>query len=228
MRILLRASRCDRMASAFRRPRVVLIVVAFCLSVVACDEAGSPVAERSRSSHPAESAPRTQPIRQTDDAGRRLPFTTRFPNRWSANNDGTRYEPCTAVTNSELLSFELDPNSVRDVAAADHQTARGCRWSYQADRLTSLAQYLGNLEGSGATDLASYKHVNSNWHWLADESIDGRTAAIETIGRDECSTYLVSGRAVVVTAVALRNSESGVVCERALAFTRATIARIPR
>ena len=36
-------------------------------------------------------------IRQTDSMGRPLPFVTLFPNRWSGNNDGTPYEPCTSL-----------------------------------------------------------------------------------------------------------------------------------
>ncbi|MFT4127988.1 MAG: DUF3558 domain-containing protein, partial [Gordonia sp. (in: high G+C Gram-positive bacteria)] len=44
-------------------------------------------------------------MRQTDDQGRRLPFDTEFPQRWSDGNDGTSYEPCTALSPDRLTEL---------------------------------------------------------------------------------------------------------------------------
>uniref|UniRef100_UPI003D91BD80 DUF3558 family protein n=1 Tax=Gordonia sp. B7-2 TaxID=3420932 RepID=UPI003D91BD80 len=169
-------------------------------------------------------------IRQVDDAGRRLPFMTVFPNRWSSNNDGTQYEPCTSVSDRVLASLGLDPRSVSDAAVADHQTVRGCEWDVLNRRRASASQYVGNLAGSGASDLDGYKAIFDDFRWFPDRMIDGRTVAVFSLGVDHCATITVSGRALVFTDAALDRDDKDVSenCNFALAFTRATINKIPR
>ncbi|WP_411353200.1 DUF3558 family protein [Gordonia bronchialis] len=211
---------------------VLAVVFVLALAVAGCSVRGEPVGVEDASSSVVATLPGTSTvgIRQTDDLGRRLPFTTVFPNRWSGNNDGTSYEPCTAASPAILGEANLDPQTVRDAAVADHQTARGCRWNFVGERLASLGQYLGNLAGSDARDLAQYKASKRVAHWYPDLVIDGRTVASNSLGPDSCTTFVQSGQAVVATSVSLgRNSiDVSENCRRAFVFTRATISQMPR
>lgn len=198
------------------------------ISVTACAVTGIAVGDRSSVPTPPSSS--SPAIRQVDDAGRRLPFATKFPNRWSTNNDGTPYEPCTTVSESALASIGLDSESVSDAAVADHQTVRGCDWDFRGRRLSYAAQTVGNKAGSGAADLAGYKRVFSDFRWFPDRMLNSRTIALFSLGPNHCATILSAGRAFVVTTVGLNRTDRDVSenCELAFAFTRATIGQIPR
>ena len=167
-------------------------------------------------------------VRQTDDAGNRLPFDTAFPNRWSINNNGTPYEPCTAIPEETVLSFKLDPKSVRDVAVADHQTVRGCRWVFSDNPANSLGQAVGNGEPS----LAQYRHRQREvYEFLPSIEIAGREVLrYRTPNTSECSASIKSRDAQVFTTVLMFRDTPPVdqLCEIPVNFLRATIDRIPR
>ena len=95
-------------------------VLASMVAVVGCSVSGTAVGEKSSVVQSQTTV--APPIRQIDDFGRRLPFTTKFPNRWSRNNDGTTYEPCTTLSLAALQSLHLDPATAKDAAVADGQT----------------------------------------------------------------------------------------------------------
>jgi hypothetical protein len=191
----------------------------------ACAVAGEPVAERTQSISSS-----TAITRQTDDRGRQLPFVTKFPNRWSANNDGTSYEPCTYVPGDVLRRVGLDPHTATDVASSDHQTARGCAWKRQGEPRIVLEQFVADLWTSDG-DLDGFKLRNSaGTTWRQDKMLDGRRVAVGWVDGARCSTYLISGDSVVVTALTdftqvRPNTES--ICSSAVDITRATIPGIP-
>ncbi|WP_369692263.1 DUF3558 family protein, partial [Gordonia hydrophobica] len=90
----------------------------------------------------------TVSIRQVDDQGLKLPFETTFSARWNDANDGTKYEPCTAVGARQLAALGVDPASVEDAAGSNGQTLRGCDWDYlRVDGGSvrwSVSQFVGN------------------------------------------------------------------------------------
>lgn len=198
--------------------RIVLGSTAYCLATLlcGCTIQGTP------------NLPTT--VRQVDDNGVQLPFTTGFPNRWSNANNGTPYEPCNGPTSAELTEIGFDPKSVTDAAGTDGQTARGCRWTSIPDNTDdswSSTQVVGNSLG-----IADEKKKRSGPSdvWLDDIRINGRSVSRHTYTRGTyCSTYVESRNAVVVTAVRSSGSLSSptVICERAIAFTKATIGRMP-
>lgn len=165
-------------------------------------------------------------IRQNDDAGRRLPFTTKFPRRWSNGNDGTAYEPCTAASPLILADSFLDPSSVRDAATADHQTARGCRWTFTIPGHSSLSQIVGNQP-----PLDTYKvNYSESLNWDKDMRIDDRRVAVgSSPDLFDCATFVQSGTAIVVTRVSTFGEPPPIaeICDKAIAFTRATIDQMP-
>lgn len=173
----------------------------------------------------------TPGIRQTDSSGRNLPFVTDFQNRWNINNDGSTYEPCTQVSNDVIRSFGLDPSSVHDVAASDFQTARGCDWRYAEDGRSSISQFVGNIlrpnEG-----LSGHKDLNqAGTTWFPDIEVEGRRVLVESMMPGDCTVYVQSGTAVVITSVTrlgFRRPATQEVCREATAFLRATIDEIPR
>lgn len=172
------------------------------------------------------SSSQSQGIRQTDDTGKRLPFDTKWPDRWSINNDGTSYEPCTAVTADTLREFKLDPASVEDVAVANHQTARGCRWEFINDSANTITQHVGN-----GPPLPEYRSENSEiFNFLPDITIKGRPVLRFQLDDETCLASVQSGRAIVhSTASTFNNSPPpDQVCDIAVNFLRATIDKIPR
>ena len=165
-------------------------------------------------------------VRQIDAEGRALPFTTTFPRRWNTGNDGTSYEPCTSATTDILRDAGLDPLSVKDAATVDFQTARGCKWKYSDRRLASLSQTVGN-----SSDLSTYKRDQSTAvTWNNDIRMNGRLVAVSTEpdGRI-CDTYVESGTAIVVTSAYFNHDRPPLdqICDKAIAFTRATIDQMP-
>lgn len=209
-----------------RAVAVAIVAVAGPMST-ACAVTGAPVPVPS-SAPSSSSVP--APIRQTDNDGRTLPFETKFKNRWSINNDGTPYEPCTQVPVSVVREFGLEESTVSDVAASDFQTARGCRWRFRDDRLSSLAQSVGNLirptEGLGG-----YKAMySSSTTWFPDTEVEGRPVLVGSYMDAECGAVVRSGNAVVITSILRLRSDpppTRETCDAAVDFLRATIDQIP-
>lgn len=166
--------------------------------------------------------------RQTDAQGRRLPFTTQFPNRWNRGNDGTTYEPCTAVTPQTLQSLGLDPSTVEDGASVDGQTARGCQWDAlpPISDAVNLGQSVGNSKS-----LAAYKEKNRvAANWYPDITIENRRVGVMDQGAGGCLTYVQSGDSGIVTSVlsmGLQKIPLDEQCELAVKLTRATISQMP-
>lgn len=208
--------------------RLDLVVASLLLGTVlsACTTTGSPAAESSQNRPSGSSAH----IRQTDSSGNRLPFETEFPNRWSINNDGTPYEPCTAVTPDTLRRFTLDADSVDDVAASDFQTARGCQWKFLDENRSTLAQQVGNLV-EPAAGLTGYKELSTSGAvWYPDYEIDGRRVVMSSLFPGECGVVVQSRSAVVATSVlrfGVNRPPQEVICKTASEFLQATIAKIP-
>ncbi|WP_132994027.1 DUF3558 family protein [Gordonia zhaorongruii] len=203
---------------------VGVAAIATLVSVSSCAIEGQPISV-------ADSGHAGSVIRQADDNGVRLPFETRHANRWNAANDGTTYEPCTAVSGSNLAEAGLVPSTVADAAGTNGQTLRGCTWDYQRSSLGdswTLTQIVGNSRG-----LDSEKRLKSTSSdvWLPDREMDSRLVGVHrTNGVWSCDTYVQSGRAAVSTIVnhfGTAKPDPDEICERALAFTRATIDKMP-
>ncbi|WP_244176179.1 DUF3558 domain-containing protein [Gordonia lacunae] len=196
-------------------------------ALVGCSTTGTPIPEPEAASKHTSTTPA---VRQTDDAGRGLPFRTEFPNRWNVNNNGSSYEPCTQVSDDVLNRFGLIAASVSDVAGSDFQTARGCRWKYHDDNSSYISQFVGNIlrpeEG-----LTGHKALTSpGKSWLPDRSINGRRVLASSIGTGDCSVHVRSGDAVVVTSVTRFDLEPppvAEICATASDFLRATLDEIP-
>lgn len=125
-----------------------------------------------------------------------------------------------------LESLGLDPSSVEDAAAANFQTARGCGWHVRGERSSTVDQFVGNQPR-----LVEYKAKNSSTViWQNDMLISGRTIGI---GRDSgsptCDTYVESGRSLVITSASSYEPSIPIseICDKAIAFTRATIDQMP-
>lgn len=208
------------------RSALITAVLVVGLTVCGCATSGSPIPASQHLNSPTSGST----IRQTDDLGRKLPFENEFPNRWSINNDGTTYEPCTAVSENILVRFGLNPESVQDAAASDFQTVRGCEWEFVGSELSAVSQYVGNMlrpeEG-----LSGYRESNSAaTTWLPATQIDGRPVLVNSLGPGECAVLVESGRAIVFTNVSLVDSTpppTAQVCGDAEAILRATIDQIP-
>lgn len=166
----------------------------------------------------------------SDSRYRTLPFDTTFTKRWNAANDGTDYEPCTALSREVLMSVGVDPDSVLDAAGTDGQTARGCKWQYadpgRRDRWVVI-QIVGNSPGLAVEKRSVSSSAD---RWLPDIGIAGRVVGVHyrEFG-SMCETYVQSGSAAVSTIVTTHDelAESNEICDRAIAFTRATIDKIP-
>ncbi len=162
-------------------------------------------------------------VRQTDDLGKRLPFTTQFPNRWSSNNNGTAYEPCTALTTTELADAGVDPQRVKDAALADHQTARGCIWELSDIRNSGISQSVGNKPTfeQRAGDRRWYR---ASW----DVSVDGRRVLVDSRDAYTCMTTVKSGTASVATILTRfwKPPPTAELCAFVIDFTRRTIPKM--
>ena len=160
-----------------------------------------------------------------------LPFGTTFTQRWNERNDGTSYEPCAALDGVALAHMGIDPRSVRDGAGTDGQTARGCRWTY-APVNENPTDWIVSQSVGDYTSLMSYQEKYSWRHWLPNTDLSGRGVGVSGDAElGECLTYVQSGGAGVVTLVVhhgLPHPPVQEVCDRALAFTEATIGKMPR
>lgn len=150
---------------------------------------------------------------------------SQFPHRRNRGNDGTQYEPCTSLTVQAASALAIDPNSIRDAALVDGQTARGCDWSYRNSRWWVISQIVGN-----SPSLRAYKASQRNYRWRDDVSVAGRIVAISEIDETTCATHVQSGSAGVTTMVqfAFTNGPTiDEICNRAIEFTKATIDKMP-
>lgn len=164
--------------------------------------------------------------RQTDAQGKRLPFETQFKDRWSRANDGTSYEPCTALNAEQLRRAGVDPLSVEDAATVNGQTLRGCHWKAIDNQRFTIQQFVGNSES-----LAAEKRKNRVDDWQPDQEIDGRTVGVSGSGETACTVYLQSGGAGVNTQVVYAGwppQPMSILCDRALSFMKATIHLVPQ
>ncbi|MGC4963897.1 DUF3558 family protein [Gordonia sp. DT101] len=177
---------------------------------------------------PASSQPAPNGPRQMDDAGKELPFENNYLQRWNPSNDGTAYEPCTALTPPELAGLGIDAGSVTDAATVDGQSLRGCTWRRlpPAERDWRVAQILGN-----STSIEQYKDKYRTNVWRPDLSISGRTVGVMLDSGDSCWTYVQSGEAGVLTKASyfsLPRKPYSELCDVAIDLTRATIDKIPK
>ncbi|MGW5522364.1 DUF3558 family protein [Gordonia sp. NPDC003950] len=206
------------------RRTIACAAVFFAMTATGCATSSPPVTqpEHLKSTRPSPTAT----TRQTDDAGRPLPFETEFTERWSNLNDGSAYEPCTALDSEEVASLGLDPDSVSDAALANYQTARGCGWQFTEANTSTLSQGVGN-----DLPLRRYKEKYAvNINWLYDTTISGRTVTVgQQKGLHSCMTAVQSGSAIVTTIViiSVNPPPTPEICAKAIAFTRATIDKMP-
>ncbi|MGV9827883.1 DUF3558 family protein [Gordonia sp. NPDC003429] len=213
-----------RLTFVHERRRLLRLLAGGCLVglVSSCATDGSPVTQ----SNVAVTSTTQKSIRQTDAQGRRLPFVTSFPDRWNTGNDGTTYEPCTAVTPAVLQSAGVDPATTQDAAVANYQTLRGCQWLFAGNSLWSLSQIVANAE-----HLDAYKQRQSIIiRWFPDQYVDGRRVAVGAFsGQDICVAVVDTGRSHVTTMVSLTVDPPPIadICAKAVDFTRATIDQIP-
>lgn len=214
---------------SLQRLLTCLVTGTLALALSSCSTTGVAVPSTAPSSW--DRTPARPTIRQTDEVGRALPFKNQFPNRWSINNDGTTYEPCTAVEPNTASQFGLIPESVRDVAASDFQTARGCKWKFRDDGKSSLSQAVGNLM-QPEKGLTGYKQqYSATMEWLPDIDVHGRRAIVGSTMPSECTVYVESGAAIVGTGVTRFGAEKPPLndtCESAISFLRLTIGNIPK
>ncbi|MGC5248652.1 DUF3558 family protein [Gordonia sp. DT219] len=203
---------------------LILDIVVAVFAIVSCSSSN----QSTRPPFTFISVPSATPseIRHTDQRGMSLPFATRFPDRWSNLNDGSTYEPCTALTPPEISSLGLAPNSVADAAAANHQTVRGCRWTFTGSRTSTAYQEVGN-----APALDVYKAKNGDiLDWRPDIILNGRAVAVGVRkGRSSCTTHVQSGSAIVTTSFSVNIDPPPIdkICDMAIAFTEATIDKMP-
>ncbi|MCB1295305.1 MAG: DUF3558 family protein [Gordonia sp.] len=185
-----------------------------------CSVDGSPTATvDSRVGVPGSS------IRQTDARGVALPFVTPFPDRWSTNNDGTTYEPCTALTDAELGDAGLDPATAMDVAVANHQTARGCIWYFHGGPDAGL---LSHATGNRPTFEQDMK--DRGWYEVSyDISIKGRLVLVDSRDTTDCMATVKSGKSPVIVGTSKLFKPIGreAVCQRAIDFMKRVIDRMP-
>ncbi|MFZ2238915.1 MAG: DUF3558 domain-containing protein [Gordonia amarae] len=199
---------------------VVACTVAVVFTSTACTVGGEPTPVATEL-EPKKTT--SKPIRQTDDNGRNLPFSTPFPNRWSRNNNGTKYEPCTALTDAELVDAGLDPRSVSDIALADGQTARGCQWDHADSKQSGISQ------GTGDAPTFEEQMADRDWYKRSwDIRVYGRLVMVDYSDIYTCATTVKSGRSPVSTIV-VRITDAppmSELCDIAIDFTRRTIPKM--
>ncbi|WP_375004151.1 DUF3558 family protein [Gordonia sp. PS3] len=170
-------------------------------------------------------------VQQTNRVGTQLPFPNVHPHRWNRANSGTDYEPCTALSGRDLRTLNVDAGSVKDAAGTDGQTLRGCRWTYlgrQQNEKWRVGQFVGNSISLQADKQSKSAEIDI---WLPDAVIRGRVVGVHRLRGDHaCDTYVQSRAAAVttlVTYVGPTPPPPSEICDRALAFTRATISKMP-
>lgn len=188
----------------------IAFIVALVLVNTACTIPGSALPQREVASDPRKS---------TNHPGA-------FPHRLNPGNDGTTYEPCIAANRNAVTTLGWDWWSRIDAALVDKQTARGCAWKDATHgSIWGLSQIVGN-----SPSLDAYRKFNYFFDWFPDETIDGRRVGVFTMGSGTCVARVQSGRAGVNTIVDYSRPDpppNAEICARAIAFTRATISRMP-
>ncbi|MGC4934044.1 DUF3558 family protein [Gordonia sp. DT30] len=209
-----------------KRSATLFLLGAAVTPFLGCSSFSQPWRSSAEYSSIASTDAHSHKIRQTDQRGVPLPFTTEFPDRWSNLNDGSPYEPCTALSPPEVSSLGLDPSSVADAAAANHQTVRGCWWTFIGSRTSAAYQEVGN-----APALDVYKAKNGDiLDWRPDIILNGRAVAVGVRkGRSSCTTHVQSGSAIVTTSFSVNIDPPPIdkICDMAIAFTEATIDKMP-
>ncbi|WP_238420999.1 DUF3558 family protein [Gordonia sp. 'Campus'] len=193
---------------------------------LACGVSGQP--EPTSDSSETQSA--EVAIRQTDASGRRLPFTTTFPDRWNVNNDETEYEPCTGLQEETLKRNGIVARSVRDAALSNFQTLRGCQWDLVDGQHAVAFQFVGDLSRD-VRDLKDYKRENDYGVWYPDLVIDGRQVAVNATDNVRCEALVVSNHALVTTGFDISyvgGPDIEQVCARAIRLLRESILGIPK
>ncbi len=150
------------------------------------------------------------------------------PNRLNAGNDGTTYEPCDAPSTEELLSVGIDPASVKDVAVQGGQTARGCVWRLSDP---TARDWFVSQAVADSDSLADFVANQSTFRWRPQLAIGDRKLGVFEMSASDCGTYVQVERAGVTTLVQFTSTPAppiDEICSRAIAFTRATIDKMPR
>ena len=120
------------------------------------------------------------------------PFSEPTPvsGRWNPGNDGTTFEPCTALTTADLRSLGADPTTWTDVSMTS-QGSRGCRATSETETLTLLV-------------------INASSETMYPSTIASR--ARENLYRynqeNTCAALRYSGSSLVSAAVSLDRSET--------------------
>lgn len=205
----------------------VIFAIASCSTETAQQTTEKPTIHNTQPSTSTSTSTTTSTtIRQTADNGLRLPFNTKLPNRWSELNDGTDYEPCTALTYEELTALDIIPSTAADIALANHQTARGCGWSLSEPEYASLNQQVGN-----SSSLQAYSSRYANvLDWRPSININNRQVLVGVEAeQSSCTTVVQSNRAAVITTVDMPVNPLALdqICAKAIAFTKATIDKMP-
>ncbi|GED97326.1 DUF3558 family protein [Gordonia crocea] len=193
-----------RVLKANRVKICVAVILAFSLSSCADHDSAEGPEHRERASHVWET----------------------FPHRLNPGNDGTPYEPCDEVNREAVVQHGWDWSSLQDAASVDGQTARGCAWKdSEVGSVWGMSQIVGN-----SPSLDAYRHANQAFTWFADRSIQGRQVIVFATSTGTCATRVQSRRAGVSTIVDYARRPSpplSEICDRAIAFTKATISRMP-
>ena len=156
-----------------------------------------------------------------------LPFTPTIQGRTNDRTDGTTFEPCSAYTDTELRSLNINPATRMDAAAVDFANYRGCGW-----RGTDYTAARGGYEYSQIVGreltLDEYKKSMSHREWQPDRMVHGRPLAVSAT-LDYCSAAFRSEWSIVSTIVASNTPSPGnvAVCDRAIAFATLAITKAP-
>lgn len=188
-----------------------LCILGLGLAATACTISGSPLPQRELVS--------PDPRSVTNHPGA-------FPHRLNPGNNGTAYEPCNDANQRAVDTLGWDWSSRRDAATVDKQTARGCDWlDKEQGSLWGLSQIVGN-----SPSLDAYRKFNHFFDWMPDLMFDGRRVLVFSMNSGTCVARVQSGTAGVNTlahSFHVPTSPMHEICARAIAFTRATIARMP-
>ncbi|MDP0398620.1 DUF3558 domain-containing protein [Tsukamurella strandjordii] len=156
-----------------------------------------------------------------------LPFPSTIKNRTNDRNDGTSFEPCTAYTDSELLSLDINPATVEDAATVDSANYRGCHWQSTDYSAGGSGGNYSQIVGM-KMPLDEYKRYMKTLQWQPDRSVQGRTIAIAA-EFNACTAVFASDKAIVVTRRSSLNPSPGrtVECDRAFAFASLAVSKAP-
>ena len=169
----------------------------------------------------------SSPLKSPRTSIKPLPFTPTIQGRTNDRTDGTTFEPCSAYTDAELRSLDINPATRMDAAAVDFANYRGCHWrgnDYTAAR--GGGEY-SQIVGREMT-LPEYKKYMSSMPWQPDRLVHGRPLAV-AIENDYCVANFASEFSIVTTIVASSKPSPGNVaeCDKAVAFASLAITKAP-